>query len=150
MNIGQESSSDISLCISKLKTFDNQNDTEYNKNDKGNKEDDYLKTNTVTDIINNNINKMESYLNGKVINIYKRPWKKLETKLKLKKIEEYYNFMSKAENIENKSVVGKGVHAFGNFTFLQIKSILNGNMEKKKLKVDYDVESCKIISLVVS
>ena len=38
-----------------------------------------------------NLSKLEIFLNNKVINIYKRPWKKLEVKLKIKKVEEYIN-----------------------------------------------------------
>lgn len=37
----------------------------------------------------NNITKIESFLNNKVINIYNRPWNKLEYNLKIVKLKEF-------------------------------------------------------------
>ena len=42
---------------------------------------------TIQDILKNNVEKMEKFMDSKVINIYSRPWNKLEPKLKKKKIE---------------------------------------------------------------
>ena len=49
-----------------------------------------VKTCTVDDIVNKKLNSLEDYVNSRVINIYQRPWNKLEHKLKFKKIDEYY------------------------------------------------------------
>ena len=47
------------------------------------------KIKTLNDIVEKNIKNIESVIESKVINIYARPWVKLEPKLKLKKIKEY-------------------------------------------------------------
>jgi len=111
------------------------------------------KTGTVTDIINKNINNLEDYINTKVINIYQRPWNKLEPKLKFKKVEEYYlngpaleDGSSDEESSKRKK---KGVEAFTNFTMSQIKTYLN-TIEKKRIKVDYDDNLCRINSIIIS
>ena len=33
----------------------------------------------------------ESFLDNKIVNMYARPWNKLETRLKIIKVKEYYN-----------------------------------------------------------
>ena len=48
-----------------------------------------IKTNTIENLLINNVRRLEKFMDSKVINIYSRPWNKLETKLKTKKIEEY-------------------------------------------------------------
>lgn len=42
-------------------------------------------------ITNNSITKIEQYLDNKVINIYDRPWNKLEYNLKINKLQEFLN-----------------------------------------------------------
>lgn len=82
---------------------------------------------TIEDILQKNIENIESVLDSRVINIYARPWNKLENKLKIRKINEYYE-SNKHEN-SNKEIVLK---YFSN---------------KKKIVVDYDVQSCEIKSI---
>ena len=88
MNKGQESKSQILNQLNILKNDESDQKSSLNlTNDSTTSE----KTNTVTDIINKKISNMETYLNSKVINIYQRPWNKLEQKLKIRKLQEYYN-----------------------------------------------------------
>ena len=41
---------------------------------------------TITDVLRNNIENIERNVDSRVINIYSRPWNKLEVRLKKKKI----------------------------------------------------------------
>ena len=138
MNTGQESTNDILSEISSLST------NHINKNKKpiiSNITNDIpVKKFSVEDVMDKQINKIESFLDSKVINIYQRPWTKLETKLKLNKIKHYLTALS-----EDK------VTAINNdLSFDYIKKLLIGlNIDKKKVKVDYDQELCKIMSLKV-
>ena len=111
------------------------------------------KTFTVTDIVNKRINSLESYLDSKVINIYQRPWNKLELKLKLKKLSEYYmegpiNLESSEDETTSKKKK-KSKEAFSNFTHDEVKQFLLTS-EKKRVKVDYDETYCKINSIHIS
>ena len=45
----------------------------------------------IKDILKNNIVRMEQFMDSKVINMYSRPWNKLEPKLKKQKVQEYLN-----------------------------------------------------------
>ena len=83
---------------------------------------------TIEDILQKNIENIENVLDSKVINIYARPWTKLEPKLKIRKINEYYELNS---NNSEKVFV--------------LKYISN----KKKVVVDYDVSECSIKSIKV-
>ena len=110
--------------------------------------------NTVDHIINKKITHLEDYLDSKVINIYQRPWNKLELKLKLKKIEQYFREGPVINNDEvnitqkPKKNAKKMIEAFDNYNYAQIKSFCSSN-ERKKLKVSYDIDLCKITSLMV-
>jgi hypothetical protein len=86
-----------------------------------NKEEKQSKT--IQDILQKNIENIENVLDSKVINIYARPWNKLEQKLKLRKINEYYNLNS--NNSEKETV---------------LKYFSN----KKKVIVEYDINECII------
>ena len=144
MNSGQESISTIRDSINDIITTEN---TKIEKTDSN----DNDSSNTVDYIINKKINNLEDYLNSKVINIYKRPWNKLELKLKIRKIDEYFQSGPSKDlpsTPSGKRTVKKGVEAFENFSFNEIKSFCTTN-ERKKLKVDYDLESCKINSIIV-
>lgn len=174
MNSGQESTADILDSINDLKTS-NSSITNYLEIDSACKTTNELtdsKTNTVEHIIKQNINKMEGYLNSKVINIYQRPWSKLETKLKLKKINEYYdlnqpNLDDDCYNLEKNTIPildedanlstkskskskskKKFVDALNNYKLTEIKQMINSS-SKNKLKVEYDVENCKITNISV-
>ena len=138
MNKGQESNSDI---LNQLNILKNDNPVICQNNDSNN----LNKTNTVTDIINKKLNNMEAYLNSKVINIYQRPWNKLEKKLKIRKLEEYY---SKLDNLVDLSISKKKVDNLKNvMTFSEATRILVSG--RKKIKVDYDHENCVINSILI-
>jgi len=138
MNKGQESKSDI---LNQLNVLKNDNPVICQNNDSNNLE----KTNTVTDIINKKLINMETYLNSKVINIYQRPWNKLEQKLKIRKLEEYYQ---KSDNLFDLSNTKKKVDNLKNvMTFAEARNILISS--RKKIKVDYDQENCIIKSIII-
>ena len=80
MNSGQESISTIIDSLNSLSDNPTNTDSDQESN---------TKTCTVDDIVNKRLNSLEDYVNA-IINIYQRPWNKLEQKLKLKKLEEYY------------------------------------------------------------
>ena len=134
MNKGVETKSDILRQINALKNdnlaVDSQN---------------IEKTNTVTDIINKKISNMETYLNSKVINIYQRPWNKLEIKLKLRKLEEYYN---NSNNLVDLSESKKKVANLKDvMKYSDAKSLIMTS--RKKIKVDYDQDNCVIKSIII-
>ena len=67
---------------------------------------------------------------SKVINLYARPWNKLEPKLKLKKINEF---------IKNND----------DFTLNDKEKIKKFYSNKKKVKIDYDMELCQVKTLEI-
>mgnify|MGYP001332855034 CR=1 FL=1 len=138
MNSGQESISAIKDSLNDLTTSKIEQ-TNHVSNE-----------GTVDFIINKNINNLEDYLNTKVINIYQRPWNKLELKLKLRKIEEYFQEGPSLDSTElsNEKKTKKGIEAFENYEISQIISFCKTN-EKKRLKIEYDQKECKIISILV-
>ena len=92
----------------------------------------------IDDILQNNIESMEKYVNNKVINIYSRPWTKLESRLKKKKVNEYLQLLLTNNTISLKE-----------FNTILYKS--NKDLEKtsqsdvnKKIKIEYDIDSCEI------
>ena len=87
---------------------------------------------TIDDILDNNIKVMEDFVNTKVINIYARPWNKLEVKLKKRKIEEYFSLLLENNEISQNEY---------NSTLEKLNKLLDLN---KKIKLDYDVELCCI------
>tara|TARA_B110001469_G_C9520236_1_gene258974 strand:- start:206 stop:571 length:366 start_codon:yes stop_codon:yes gene_type:complete len=83
----------------------------------------------------NSLNNIEAFLNNKVINIYSRPWNKLESKLKKHKIKEYID----------KEVVDKNLD---NETYINLINELYKSIDfKKKIKLEYDIENCIITKL---
>ena len=87
---------------------------------------------TVNDIINNNIKHMEDFVNNRVINIYARPWNKLEPKLKKVKLLEFFNNELTEKIIDKKNY---------NKILINITKHLDLS---KKVKLEYDIETCKI------
>lgn len=138
MNSGQESKSTIMDNLQSLSHLDDESQQ---------------KTFTVTDIVNKRINNLESYLDSKVINIYQRPWNKLEQKLKLKKLNEYYSDgPTSVESSDDETASKrkkKPQEAFNNFTQAEVKLLLSTS-DKKRVKVDYDYTICKINSIQIS
>lgn len=87
---------------------------------------------TIDDILDNNIKIMEEFVNTKVINIYARPWNKLEVKLKKRKIAEYFSL-----SLENNEISQSQYDSI----LEKLNKLLDLN---KKIKLDYDVELCCI------
>ena len=85
---------------------------------------------TIEDILQKNIENIENVLDSKVINIYARAWNKLESKLKIRKINEYYE----SHTHENSDKL------------LALKYYSN----KKRVVVDYDVQECEIKSIRIA
>ena len=146
MNTGQES---ISSIMDSLNNLSKDNSTHSNLQ---NSDFDNIKTCTIDDIVNKKLNSLEDYVNSRVINIYQRPWNKLEQKLKLKKLDEYYkegptkNDSSDDDTSSKKKK--KYLEAFSNFSISEIKQFMNTS-EKRRLKVDYNDIDCKINSILV-
>ena len=75
----------------------------------------------------------------------------MELKLKLKKITEYYRDGPVEIDTEiepKKKSIKKGVEAFGNFELNEIRTICSAN-EKKRLKIEYNVDACRISNIFV-
>jgi len=83
----------------------------------------YVKPKTIDDIIEKNVQNIENVIDSYVINIYARPWNKLEPKLKLNRIKKYFN--SEQNNFSMETQV------------LILKFINN----KKKVVIKYNIES---------
>jgi hypothetical protein len=88
----------------------------------------------IKDILKNNIIRMEQFMDSKVINIYSRPWNKLEPKLKKQKIQEYLN-----------SLLEKNIITLDIFNIL-FHNISRSIILNEKIKLEYDTEICSIIS----
>mgnify|MGYP006089824311 CR=1 FL=1 len=88
----------------------------------------------IKDILKNNIIRMEQFMDSKVINIYSRPWNKLEPKLKKLKIQEYLN-----------SILETNMITLDIFNSLFHK-ISRAIMLNEKIKLEYDTDICSIIS----
>ena len=78
----------------------------------------------IKELLEKNIKSIEDNINSRIINIYERPWKKLEKKLKFNKINEY----STQNDIKDSDIV-------------YIKKYF---MDKKKISIEYDEKKCLI------
>ena len=82
-----------------------------------------------------------------------RPWNKLEQKLKLKKLSEYYTDgplnTDSSEDETNSKKKKKSKEAFSNYTHNEVRQFLLTS-DKKRVKVDYDEHECKITSIQIS
>jgi len=87
------------------------------------------KPKTLDDIIEKNVKSIEEVIDSKVINIYARPWVRLEPKLKLKKINEYLSIEDNAVDEETR------------------EKIIRYYLDKKKVVVKYNVETCAIVEM---
>jgi hypothetical protein len=106
-----------------------------NKSNKNNIINDNLQIDIINDKIETHNDKLHTFIQSKVINIYMRPWNKLEIKLKIKKIIEFINY-----EIDNNSLNNDD----GKIIINKLTKIINN---KKSLKIDYNIEECKINSL---
>ena len=84
----------------------------------------------------NSVQNIEDFLDSKIVNMYQRPWNKLEAKLKKTKIKEYYSLLLSQDKIE-KSDYNK-----------ELESCLKCIDLKRKLKVEYDHDICEIKNIV--
>ena len=89
-------------------------------------------TYNIKSILKKNIKNLESFVEGKVINMYARPWNKLEPKLKRTKINDYLQDLLDEKKIN-----------LINFNNLIYK--LHKNIEfNRKINLTYDTEQCVI------
>jgi hypothetical protein len=79
----------------------------------------------------------ESFLNNKIVNMYARPWNKLETRLKIIKVKEYYNRLCDEGEI-SKAEVGEKIK--------RVEGLVKYNRLKSS-EVKYDPEDCMIIEI---
>lgn len=86
------------------------------------------KTKTLDDIIEKNVKSIEKMIDSKVINIYERPWVKLEPKLKLRKINEFFTNNDEYDNNTQ-------------------EKIRKYYLDKKKVVIKYNVELCCVESI---
>lgn len=92
----------------------------------------------IDNILKNNIKNIEEFMNKKIVNVYSRPWKKLEKKLKKNKIKEYIN-----KQIETNAITKDE-------SLEQLEILLKQVDLNKKMKVNYNVELCIIESITNS
>lgn len=86
-------------------------------------------------ILEKNINNLECFLNSKMINIYQRPWKQLESKLKKDKVKEYFDKLLENNTI-SKEEYNKNIEKYNKLIDLQ-----------KKINCCYDVDECIITNI---
>jgi hypothetical protein len=86
----------------------------------------------IKSILKKNIRNLESFVEGKVINMYARPWNKLEPKLKRTKISEFLQ-----ELLDKKEI---NLINFNNLIY-QIHKEIEFN---RKININYDKEKCII------
>lgn len=86
----------------------------------------------IKSILKKNISNLESFVEGKVLNMYARPWNKLEHKLKRTKIKEFFQYllMEKKLNLIN----------YNNLIYKLHKEI----EFNRKIILTYDKEKCVI------
>ena len=86
-------------------------------------------------LLETKIQKFENFMDTKVINMFSRPWSKLEIKLKKKKIVEYFEGLLVKETITTKECT-ENVDKFSKELDLN-----------RKIKVKYDIEECCITEI---
>lgn len=91
---------------------------------------------TIDDILKSNIKNLENFVDSKVINIYQRPWNKLERRLKTVKIKEYI----KTKTDDNTYDSNESNELLNNL----IKDI---QLSKKKYKINYSIEDTCILEV---
>jgi len=87
---------------------------------------------TIGDVLRNNIENIERNVDSRVINIYSRPWNKLEVRLKKKKITEHLTILLES------SEINKDIH---DTLLYKLHKEIEFN---KKIKLDYDEDKCEI------
>ena len=125
-----------SYPIMSLNTTEIKNDLDTLENDLKNIKQEEPKKKTIDDILKSNIKNLETFVDSKVINIYQRPWNKLEPRLKTAKINEFIK--SKIDDNTYDSNEGN------NLSKNLIKDI---QLSKKKYKINYSVEDTCILEV---
>ena len=125
-----------SYPIMSLNTTEVKNDLDAIENNLKNINQEQAPKKTIDDILKSNIENLENFVNSKVINIYQRPWNKLEPRLKTIKINEFIK--SKIEDNTYDSNEGN------NLSKLLIKDI---QLSKKKYKINYSLEDTCILEV---
>lgn len=87
---------------------------------------------TINDVLDNNIKYLEDFVNNKVINIYSRPWNKLEPKLKKKKLIQFLKYNLEINEINNTD-----------YDILSNKLLKEIDIGKK-INLEYNIETCQI------
>tara|TARA_B110000285_G_C15034053_1_gene568270 strand:+ start:576 stop:914 length:339 start_codon:yes stop_codon:yes gene_type:complete len=90
-------------------------------------------TKTLNDIIDIKVKNIENAIDNRVIDIYARPWTKLEPKLKLRKLNEY---LDNSETVEYDTETKT--------------KILKYYLDKKKVNVNYNCVECLIENIKVN
>ena len=125
-----------SYPIMSLNTTEVKNDLDAIENNLKNINQEQAPKKTIDDILKSNIENLENFVNSKVINIYQRPWNKLEPRLKTIKINEFIK--SKIDDNTYDSNEGN------NLSKILIKDI---QLSKKKYKINYSVEDTCILEV---
>ena len=87
---------------------------------------------TINDVLLNNIENIEKYVDSRVINIYSRPWTKLEIRLKKVKILAYLDALLNTNEIV--------LDTYNNLLYKLYKEI----EFNKKIKLEYNETTCEI------
>lgn len=125
-----------SYPIMSLNTTEVKNDLDAIENNLKNINQEQAPKKTIDDILKSNIKNLENFVDSKVINIYQRPWNKLEPRLKTIKINEFIK--SKIDDNTYDSNEGN------NLSKLLIKDI---QLSKKRYKINYSVEDTCILEV---
>ena len=83
-------------------------------------------TKTIDDIIEKNIKSIENVIDSYVIDIYARPWNKLEPKLKLNRLNKFFSLDQNNFSKEDQELIVKFIN------------------NKKKVDIKYNVEDSSI------
>ena len=84
-------------------------------------------------------NTFESFLDNKIVNMYARPWNKLEMRLKLIKVREYFNSLCEEGEILKSELESK---------IKSVESMVKYNRLKAS-NVKYDQEECRILEITL-
>ena len=112
--------SDIKNELSKIKTH---------------KVNEDIKPKTINDIMNKNIKDLEEFMDNKVVNMFARPWNKLELRLKKIKLKEYFDKLI----LDKTYTKNEGLELYNNLS----KNLNIG----KKIKLVYKIDKCAIESI---
>lgn len=125
-----------SYPIMSLNTTEIKNDLDTLENDLKNIKQEEPKKKTIEDILKSNIKNLETFVDSKVINIYQRPWNKLEPRLKTLKINEFI-----------KSKIADNTYDSTEAEILSKILIKDIQLSKKKYKINYSLEDTCILEV---